>query len=198
MSNSNYPKAWSRFTSQNRTSNNIDKYARWAARFRLAKSFKGLDLGDHYIGQDTPKLYSAISRIFLTYSAFEEYCSSIGINPKKEDDVKVLEDEESQKATIQTIRELDPQNAFSGFLEKHLIRGNKLMMQSFLNGQDVNVSFLAKSTRHVFAHGVLAAHSTNLSSECFEKISQIIANFLLDCMDQHFDKNVPDNHVLIG
>jgi hypothetical protein len=194
MSNSNYPKAWSRFTSQNRTSNNIDKYARWAARFRLAKSFKGLDLGDHYIDQDTPQLYSAIARIFLAYSAFEEYCSSIGIKTKEED-VKVLEDEESQRATIQIIRELDPKNAFSGFLEKHLKSGNQKMMQRFIDGQDVNISFLAKSTRHVFAHGILAAHSTNLSSECFEKISQLIANFLLDCMDQHFDKNVPDDPV---
>jgi hypothetical protein len=191
VSNSNYPKAWSRFTSQNRTSNNIAKYARWSARFRLAKSFKGLDLGDHYIGEDTPQRYSAIARIFFAYSAFEEYCSSIGIETK-EDDVRVLEDEESQRSAIQIIRKLDPKNIFAGFLEEHLKHGNKLMMQRFLNGQDVNVSFLAKSTRHVFAHGALAAHSMDISSECFEKISQIIANFLLNCMDQHFDKNVPD------
>lgn len=191
MSNSNYPKAWSRFTSQNHTSNDIDKYARWAARFRLAKSFKGLDLGDHYTDQDTPQRYSAIARIFLTYSAFEEYCSSIGIKTK-ESDVRVLEDGQSQRATIQIIRKLDPKNTFPSFLEKHLKNENKLMMQRFINGQDVNVSFLAKCTRHVFAHGVLAAHSTNLSSKRFEEVSQIIANFLLDCMDQHFDKHVPE------
>ena len=88
MSNNNYPKAWSRFVVQTRESDNVvaeklisnfAQLARWSARFRLAKSFKALDLGDHYSGSDTPQLYSAITRIFFVYSAFETYCRIIGL-----------------------------------------------------------------------------------------------------------------------
>ncbi|MGB3536104.1 MAG: hypothetical protein WBA13_21630 [Microcoleaceae cyanobacterium] len=79
MSDKNYPKAWPRFCSKNRDSdsilpedlvNNFGNISRWSARFRVAKSFKGLDLGDTYSGSDTPQLYSAITTIFLVYSAF--------------------------------------------------------------------------------------------------------------------------------
>jgi hypothetical protein len=201
LSNSNYPKAWSRFASQNRNSDYVvpeelvskfSQLARWSARFRLAKSFKLLDLGDHYSGSDTPQLYSAITRIFLVYSAFETYCRIIGLNPSRESQVKVLQDTQSQKTIINSIRELDPKNSFPSFLEEHLCGPDlKNMMREFIDGKDVNTSFLARCTRHVFAHGVLTANSPNLSAKRFDQVSQVISSFLLDCMDQDFDKRVP-------
>lgn len=201
MSNSNYPKAWSRFISQTRDANNVvpeelvtnfAQLARWSARFRLAKSFKALDLGDHYSGSDTPQLYSAITRIFLVYSAFETYCRIIGLNPSRESQVKALQDTQSLKTINKSIRDLDPKNGFSSFLEEHLCDSNlKKMMHEFIEGQEVNVSFLARCTRHVFAHGVLTANSPNLSAKRFDQVSQVISDFLLNCMDQDFDKRVP-------
>lgn len=201
MSNNNYPTAWSRFISQQRELDNLNpeeltlnfaQLSRWAARFRLAKSFKGLDLGDHYAGSDTPDLYSAITRIFFVYSAFETYCRIIGLNPSRESQVKVLQDAQSQSNAIETIRQLDPKSSFASFLEEHL-SGPELrtMMREFINGQDVNVSFLARCTRHVFAHGVLTANSPGLSAKRFDQVSQIISDFLLDCMDQDFDRRIP-------
>lgn len=65
------------------------------------------------------------------------------------------------------------------------------MMRQFIEGQDVNISFLARCTRHIFAHGVLTANSPNLSAKRFDQVSQVISDFLLDCMDQDFDKRVP-------
>ena len=201
MSNNNYPKAWSRFVVQTRESDNVvaeklisnfAQLARWSARFRLAKSFKALDLGDHYSGSDTPQLYSAITRIFLVYSAFETYCRIMDLNPSRESEVQILQNAQSQKSIIQTIRRLDPNNTFAIFLEEHL-SGSKLkkMMREFIDGQDVNISFLARGTRHVFAHGVLTANSPGLSAKRFDEVSQIISDFLLNCMDEDFDKRVP-------
>jgi hypothetical protein len=201
VSNKNYPKAWSRFVSQTRELDNavsqellsnFAQLSRWSARFRFAKSFKGLDLGEHYSSSDTPQLYSAITRIFLVYSAFETYCRIIGLNPSRESQVQVLQDAQSQKLVIQTIRDLDRKNAFPTFLEEHLCSSElKKMMREFTNGQDVNISFLARCTRHVFAHGVLTANSTGLSAKRLTQVSQIISDFLLNCMDQDFDKRVP-------
>ena len=82
LTNQNYPKAWSRFITQTHEPENqlpteladsFWKLARWSARFRLAKSFKALDLGDAYASSDTPQLYSAITRIFLVYSSDQKW-----------------------------------------------------------------------------------------------------------------------------
>jgi hypothetical protein len=166
--------------------------SRWSARFRLAKSFKALDLGDAYSGSDTPQLYSAITRIFLVYSAFETYCHIIGMNPSRESQVKLLQDSQSQDQVIKTIRDLDPENALSKYLSQHLTGEHlRQMMCGFTAGQEVNVSCFARSIRHVFAHGILAANSTGLSPKRFNQVSQIISDFLLNCMDEDFDKRVP-------
>lgn len=171
---------------------NFSKLARWSARFRLAKSFKALDLGDHYSSLDTPQLYSAITRIFLVYTAFETYCQIIGLKPNEESQVKMLQDSQFQQDTIQIIRGLDPQGNLSKFLLEHLhSRLSKQMMQEFINGKDVNISFLARCTRHIFAHGILAANSAGISANKFHQISQVISDFLLDCMDADFDRRVP-------
>ncbi|MEM1256591.1 MAG: hypothetical protein AAGI69_29490 [Cyanobacteria bacterium P01_H01_bin.21] len=114
--NQNYPKAWSHFVAQTKESgntlpvelvDNFGKLARWSARFRLAKSFKALDLGDTYASTDTPQLYSAITRIFLVYSAFETYCRIVGLNPGDESEIRSLQDSDAQQEIIKTIRELD-------------------------------------------------------------------------------------------
>ena len=164
--NQNYPKAWSHFVAQTKESgnnlpvelvDNFGKLARWSARFRLAKSFKALDLGDAYAGSDTPKLYSAITRIFLVYSAFETYCRIVGLNPSHESEIKSLQDSHSQQEIIQIIRDLDPNYAVSKFLSQHLTGAQlRQMMCEFQDGQDVNVSFFARCIRHVFAHGIFS------------------------------------------
>ena len=201
VSDSNSPKAWSRFISQARKLDDgvyeelvgdFGQLARWSARFRLAKSFKGLDLGNAYSGLDTPQLYSAIIRIFLVYSAFETYCHIIGLNPSNESQVKSLQDSQVQKKVIKAIRDLDTENAISKFLVQHLTgRQLKQMICDFKDGREVNVSCLARSIRHVFAHGILAATSIGLSPKRFNQVSQLISDFLLDCMDRDFDERVP-------
>lgn len=199
-SSQNYPIAWHRFESVRRDQSYIagcgftgdfGQLSRWAARFRLAKSFQGLDLGNEYTHPDTPQLYSAIVRIFLVYSAFGTYCRVIGLNPSNETQVKPLQDAQSQSNIISSIRTHDPQNSLFQFLLQHL-NGQRLkqMMSDFIAGEDANVSFLGRCVRHVFAHGVLAATSSKLSVENLDKISIIISNFLLDCMDKDFESKI--------
>ncbi|MBD2076969.1 hypothetical protein H6F86_24400 [Phormidium sp. FACHB-592] len=201
MSDSNYPKAWQRFTAQSRPTDGVvpetlggkfGPLARWSARFRLAKSFKGLDLGDAYAGSETPQLYAAITRIFLVYSAFETYCDIVGLKPHEEDQVKSLQEPLSQQATLQTIRQIDPQYAIAKFLLEHL-KNKKLKqtMGAFIDEQAINVSCFAGGIRHVFAHGILTANASGLSPQRFDQVSQIVSGFLLDCMDQDFDERVP-------
>jgi hypothetical protein len=207
MSEKNYPLAWNRFVEQSRDykDDRTDVFigdfgtlSRWAARFRLAKSFKGIDVGDAYTGVDTPQMYSAIVRIFLVYSSFETYCKIFDICAGHESEVEFLhssflERQPEQKGIISEIRNLDKDNQLFQFLANHLShKKTKGMMENFIRGGDVNVSFLAKSMRHVFAHGVLTANSGGLSPKRFDGISQKISDFLLDCMDSDFDTRIPE------
>lgn len=59
-------------------------------------------------------------------------------------------------------------------------------MDSFVKGTDVNVSFLARGVRRVFAHGVMAGAPAGVSGATFDEISQRVSTFLLDCMNSDF------------
>jgi hypothetical protein len=177
---SNYPNSWEQYCTLVRDSevelpiefsDNLGGLSRWSARFRLAKSFRSLDLGDEYSGSETPRLYSSITRIFLVYSAFETYCKILKLDL---DQVKKMQDNYSQKSIIQRIRDLDQEHKLPKFLMPHLNPGLKTKIQEFIDGEEVSVSFLARCIRHIFAHGILAAYS----------------NFLLNCMDSDFDERV--------
>lgn len=170
---------------------NFGASSRWSARFRLAKSFQSLNVGDAYAGTDTPDMYSAIIRIFLVYSSFESYCKILGIPCGDESQVAFLQNNSSQENVLAEIRELDPDCQLFQFLALHLRSGGKLMMEEFIDGEKVNISFLAKAIRHVFAHGILTANPGKLSPKKFDEISQKLSKFLLDCMDEHFDHLVP-------
>ncbi len=207
MTNTNYPKAWSRFIIQSRALKdevslecdpqikrcieNFGDASRWSDRFRLAKSFQSLNVGDAYAGTDTPDVYSAITRIFLVYSSLESYCKILDISCGKESKVAFLQNNSSQENLLSEVRKLDPNYQFFQFLALHLHPRGKLMMEEFIAGKKVNISFLAKAIRHVFAHGILTDNPGKLSPKKFDEISQKLSKFLLDCMDKHFDHLVP-------
>jgi hypothetical protein len=196
---SNYPHSWAQYCTLVRDSkgelpiefiDHLGDLSRWSARFRLARSFRSLDLGDEYSDSETPQLYSSITRIFLVYSAFEAYCGILGLRAGQELEVKKMQDDCAQERIVQRIRDLDSGNQIAKFLMPHLNARLGSKIQDFIDGREVNVSFLAKCIRHIFAHGILAAHSSELSAKKFEEISQVISDFLLTCMDKDFDGHV--------
>ena len=209
MPNTNYPRSWKKFIKRSRdpkdnpavksiSSKNCPILSQWSARFRFAKSFKGLDLGESYQTKDTPLGYASIIRVFLVYSAFETYCKALNRQCGNEDQVKSLQDNSLREATLSEIRKLDPDNKLFKFLASHLNLNNTQIMNNFINGEvaSINISFLAKSIRHVFAHGVLTGNAGGLSAKRFEKISKLISEFLLECMDSDFESRVKSNHFI--
>ena len=212
MSNTNYPRSWKKFVERSRelkdnpavsslSSNNFSTLSQWSARFRFAKSFKGLDLGESYKTEDTPLGYAAIMRIFLVYSAFETYCNVLNCQAGDENQTKVisLQDNVLKGIALSEIRKADPDNKLFIFLASHLNENNTKIMKKFISEKtsDINVSFLAKSIRHVFAHGVLTGNAGGLSAKKFEKISKLISHFLLECMDSDFESRVASGYFLV-
>ena len=208
MPDTHYPRSWKKFIErsrelkQNPTVNlltlNFPILSQWSARFRFAKSFKGLDLGEAYKTEDTPLGYVSIMRVFLVYSAFETYCKALNCQCGNEDQVRFLQENSLREKTLSEIRKLDSGNKLLTFLASHLNRNNSQIMNNFINGEvaSINISFLAKSIRHVFAHGVLTGNAGGLSAKRFEKISKLISEFLLECMDSDFESRVKSNHFI--
>lgn len=208
MPDTHYPRSWKKFIERSRESrqnptvnlltSNFPILSQWSARFRFAKSFKGLDLGEAYKTEDTPLGYASIMRIFLVYSAFETYCKALDCQAGDENQVKFLQDNALRKTTLLEIRKLDSDNKLFIFLASHLNKSNTQIMNNFIKGEvsGINISFLAKSIRHVFAHGVLTGNAGGLSAKRFEKISKLISEFLLECMDSDFESRVKSNHFI--
>ncbi|WP_460194429.1 hypothetical protein [Thermosynechococcus sp. FA-CM-4201] len=191
------PRAWATFIKLNRVSqgnyrNLVGDYqhlAKWHARFRLAKSFQGLNLSNSY-AQGTAQIYSSFTRVFFTYTAFEVYCSALGLNASRESQIDSLLDTREQQKIISRIRQIDPRNKLIDYLLCYIRPGLRQQLEDFKNGQEVNVTCLAKSIRHIFAHGKIAAHSPGLSSDKINTICTLTSDFLLETMDNDFEKRV--------
>jgi|GEM_PF-899107 len=208
MPDTHYPRSWKKFIERSRESrqnptvnlltSNFPILSQWSARFRFAKSFKGLDLGEAYKTEDTPSGYVSIMRVFLVYSAFETYCKALNCQCGNEDQVRFLQENSLGEKTLLEIRKLDSGNKLLTFLASHLNRNNSQIMNNFINGEvaSINISFLAKSIRHVFAHGVLTGNAGGLSAKRFEKIAKLISDFLLACMDDDFERRVASDHFI--
>lgn len=163
--------------------------SRWSARFRLAKSFKGIDTGDEYLTMDTPSHYGSIMRMFLVFSAFEHYARCLGIKSHDETRLKQMQDDAGQARVIADIRHYNPDYSFFVFVKNHLDEPRMIArMQGFIDGKETNVSFLGRSARHIFAHGHMSAGSGGVDDMTMDIISSSICNLLLETMDVDFEK----------
>jgi hypothetical protein len=201
MANNNYPSAWDSrtcfsnpdsFWSATGFAKPFTEISRWAARYRVAKSLRGLDLYESGgFKSPTQKLWNASFRIFFTYSVFEQFCDIIGIDLKQDVEdtqLRILQNRYDQSATIEKIRDEDREYAFFRFVRDNLDReGQVKRLTRFIEQEvDCNVSFLARTSRHIFAHGIMTGHSGGKDVHKKTGISAHISKSLLKVMDEEF------------
>jgi hypothetical protein len=201
-SGQNFPTGWQKFmhvdptASELRAMNVTDRRAdiyRWASRFRIANSFQGVQLSDAAnMHPDTKALLDCLLRAFLTYTAFEQFCTKVlKIQMDEESDLKKLQGTLfDQKTVIAKIRSLDSQYRFLSFLADNLDPTPAKRMKNFISGKDCNVSFLGKAIRHVFAHGRLSPSSGSADLPQKRAITNEIHRFLIRVMDDEFQRRV--------
>ncbi len=97
---------------------------RWASRFRIAKSFEAVQLSKAAnMKPETKALLDCIFRAFVTYTAFEQFCTKVlGITMNEETDLKTLQDRYNQASVVAKVRGLDPNYQFFSFLQTNLGR----------------------------------------------------------------------------
>jgi hypothetical protein len=155
---------------------------RFWSRYRLARSFREVVI--EVFAPDTVRGYSALVRVFLVWSAFEQFMRICGLNlrtagallrpygvPKFEAAVRAVQNHRGFLVAV--YRHLDRQPYIQG-------------MEAFLAVRPCNVLVIPVSIRHIFAHGKLAPNSGvgNVNAAC--AISDIVCEFLFQVMNGEF------------
>lgn len=169
---------------------NGDKFEfyRFVNRYRLALRFDGVKLQG--FGSETQKGYSALTRIFLAYSAFERYAELGGIfHPFRKFFHHVPRREMS--ALAETIKRHDPERKLFDFLRRLLVEEkHRTSLDRFQAGDVWQVVYYASALRHMYVHGHLTAFAQGCSSEQISMICNEIARRLLYWIKCDFDRRL--------
>ena len=158
---------------------------RFAARYRLAKAFHALHLRGYNAA--TIRSYSALFRVFLVWSAFEQYLKAL---PCPQEHCLAPFGNHVPPGFLDTIRSADENGLFFSFIHARTIRANKREVGRYLAGDAINVTYLASSIRHVFAHGVLSAHAGKQEAERVAAVASTIAEVHLTGVGADFAARV--------
>lgn len=174
----NYPKDWDNFCHwlKNNSKENLDpnikisELNRFAARFRLGKSYQGLSLADY--PEASVSAYSSVLGVFLAYSALEQLYQAVG-NPKS----KIANEWAIYDADV--YKKLRRSTRILGFLqEKVTSKSLKNEIGKFIEGQDKNILPICQAVRHLVAHGVMTIHSRKVKPQTMENFCKQLTEVL--------------------
>ncbi len=142
---------------------------------------------DRY-NNDTISGYDSLFKTFLAYSAFELFLELIGQEQKTLLGLLTPHDPAKQ---IKMVVTKDKGRHFYSFLHKHLDRPNaKKQLSNVYNGNSQNITYIASSIRHIFAHGHLSAHANKCQPVTVNEICDITFRFHMKVMDDEFSRIV--------
>ena len=158
---------------------------RFGARFRLAKAFTSLNL-DGY-SEPTASGYSALCRVLLTWSAFEQFMTAIGVEQRdlatllaKYDTVKLQHD----------IRVIDTEDRFYQFVHARVNATHQGELSNYFNADPCNITYLASAIRHIFAHRSLTPNANQVDPCVVTGVCNKLSAVLLYIMDTEFSARI--------
>lgn len=189
-----YPRAWKTYITalkQGKTSADFGFSAsngaivRFASRYRVAKSFQTIQL-DGY-SPATADGYAALLRVFLCWSAFEQFLLILSIEQRN---LAPLLKPYNPDETIGQIKAIDRNRSFYNFLYARVNNAHRQELDHYFQDDLQNITYLASAIRHVFVHGQLTPHANQTHPQRVAKIGTVISEFLLRVMDDEFEKQV--------
>ncbi len=158
----------------------LSELNRFAARYRLARAFNSID-ADGY-ADDTTEAYGAVLKVFLAYSALEQFHKAVKpAKPRQH-----LSERWADWATSPADG-LRGSDAIIQFLIKtvsHESLKNKLI--AFQQGKHDNVLIVATALRHAVAHGFMSVHPEGTSARVSKIFCQQLSRMLLSISDRSF------------
>jgi hypothetical protein len=190
---SNYPSEWKNFCSVAGNTGAeffgftkpLPEVNRFAARYRAANSFRGLEL-DGY-SSNTTAGYSGLCRVLFVYSAFEAFMKITG---HSQTTIGHELEEHGAIRLLSRLKTVDSGNQFYRFIFERVNPVHQTQLQNYFNDDPCNVAFLASSIRHIFAHGFLTPSAGGGEAVDATEICNLVSEFLLAFMDAEFTKRV--------
>jgi hypothetical protein len=158
---------------------------RFTNRFRVAKAFLGMNL-DNY-RSNTVAGYDALFRVFLAYSSFELFMKMMG---QQQSAIMGMIAPYNPVAYINLAVSKDNGRLFYNFLHQHVNATLKNHLSDIYSGVSQNITYLASSIRHIFAHGHLSAHANKCEPLVVKEICDCVFDFHMNVMDSEFTKAV--------
>ena len=164
-------------------------FYRFANRFRLATSFRGMDLEG--FAPETAGGYGALTRVFFTWSAFEGYTELADDQAPPYRTLLAHHPRHHIRNLANLCREQDPENKLGEFLREHAQSAPQVIfLKKFREGNDLAVLTHAACIRHIFAHGRLTAHPNGLQAENMTTICNALSGFITDFIRSDFDRRM--------
>jgi hypothetical protein len=164
-------------------------FYRFVNRFRLATSFRGMDLEG--FTPETTDGYGALTRVFFTWSAFESYADLANDPAPPYRTLLVHHPRHHIRDLANLCREQDPENKLGEFLYEHSQSAPQVIfLRKFREGNDLAVLTHAACIRHIFAHGRLTAYPNGLPAQNMISICDALCGFLIGFIRSDFDRRV--------
>jgi hypothetical protein len=159
-----------------------EKLNRFPYRYRLAKSFVGLDakeVGKTLIG------YEAGMKVFLAYTAYEDLIDA-AVKLNVENVKKKYENEIPNKELALLLMK---NTKMVEFVRENILDDGELLiakMEDFIRGNSNDVLFLALAIRNFYAHGVFTATKGGVRNKSDKALYFKLANEVLKYCDKRF------------
>lgn len=158
------------------------KLNRFPYRYRLAKSFVGIDakeVGRTLIG------YEAGMKVFLAYTAYEDLiyaAKELGVdNVKSKYDNTILNKELAEQ--------LLKNNNLIKFIRENLREEDRFLekrIEEFIRGETNDVLFLALAIRNLYAHGIFTATRGGVTKKADKALYYKLADVVLKYCDKRY------------
>ena len=158
---------------------------RFRARYRVAHALARLELDEFH--PDTEDGYTAITRAFLTYSAFEHFLQAIKIKQKKAD---ALLAKYPVADWIRELRASDAEDSLFRFVMIHVDAKHKHHIGEYLAGRPFNYTYLVSAVRHTFAHGILTPSAGGCVAGQAAAVCAVLTKSLMAVMDAEFSERM--------
>jgi hypothetical protein len=183
-----YPSQWQTFCRWQRANDiavlpahfDLPKLNRFAARYRLAKNFRGLNI-EGYANASTGEAYSSVMLAFLAYSALEQLHEAT-----KETHNQHLHDRWADLAIAPSAK-LRQTKKILLFLQTQMSsKSLKAHLQEFIDGKTDNSLYVASALRHAVAHGFMSVHPEGTSPGTASRFCDRISEMLITIADTEF------------
>lgn len=163
----------------------IDEINRFAARFRVAAAFNGVNLEGYT--PETQQGYSALMKVFLCWSAFEAFMRIMGFDRRTAG--RVAETHGAADVAIR-VAKVDSEKKFYEFIRARANKAHQKELDRYLCGESHDVLYLASSIRHIFVHGDLTPNASGTNPAQTNLICSLLSDLCIEIMDDEFSSKI--------